>query len=166
MPLPRLVRLVSSVALFAHMLGSAFAEQPSPPRDAQLDRIEQKLDDVGVSARSVTFCTVTGTNHEFSPLASLAIRSEPSGLVRARPFSRPTIIPSGLPSSNTVSGQIGDRPPNGRLPDNNTQRRFSPLTLPTRRENRRPFTIRPRSRTKSNRPCADLVNAAVDLPEH
>jgi hypothetical protein len=45
-PLPRLVGLVSSVALFAHMLGSAFAEQPSPPRNAQLDRIEQKLDDV------------------------------------------------------------------------------------------------------------------------
>ena len=49
MPLPRLrrlVRLVSSVALFAPLPGSAFAEQPAPPRDAQLDRIEQKLDDV------------------------------------------------------------------------------------------------------------------------
>jgi len=46
MPLPRLVRLVSSVALFAHMPGNAFAEQPAPPRDAQLDRIERKLDDV------------------------------------------------------------------------------------------------------------------------
>ena len=46
MPLPRLVRLVSSVALFASLPGNAFAEQPAPPRDAQLDRIEQKLDDV------------------------------------------------------------------------------------------------------------------------
>jgi len=46
MPLHRLVRLVSSVALFASLPGNAFAEQPSPPRDAQLDRIERKLDDV------------------------------------------------------------------------------------------------------------------------
>ena len=46
MPLPRLVRLVSSVALFASLPGNAFAEQPAPPRDAQLDRIERKLDDV------------------------------------------------------------------------------------------------------------------------
>ena len=49
MPLPRLrrlVRLVSSLALFASLPGSAFAEQPAPPRDAQLDRIERKLDDV------------------------------------------------------------------------------------------------------------------------
>ena len=46
MPLPRLNRLIPATALLALLVGSASAQQPAPPRDAQLDRIEQKLDDV------------------------------------------------------------------------------------------------------------------------
>ena len=96
-----------------------------------------------VIARFVIFCTIAWTNHEFSPWL--------------RPFSRPTIIAAGLPSSNDVSGQSGNRPPNGRLPDKQNQRWFSPLAPSMRRENLRPFAVRPRSRTKGNRPCADLA---------
>lgn len=44
--MPLLPRLVFSVAVLSIACGSARAEQPASPRDAQLDRIEQKLDEV------------------------------------------------------------------------------------------------------------------------
>ena len=44
--MPLLPRLVFPVALLALFFGNARAEQPAPPRNPQLDRIEQKLNDV------------------------------------------------------------------------------------------------------------------------
>jgi hypothetical protein len=44
--MPLLPRLVFPVALLALFFANARAEQPAPPRNPQLDRIEQKLDDV------------------------------------------------------------------------------------------------------------------------
>ena len=44
--MPLLPRLLFPVALLAFFFANARAEQPAPPRNPQLDRIEQKLDDI------------------------------------------------------------------------------------------------------------------------